>query len=62
MPRGEEQQQFLEQIKHREELIAEMDARGPSLMDAMGGMFGNFSPFGDENDDDFYGDEDEDDW
>lgn len=60
MPRGELQQQYLEQIKEKERILAEMQARNPSMMDMLDRMFGGGGPpFGDE-DDDFYDYEDED--
>jgi tetratricopeptide (TPR) repeat protein len=59
MPRGEEQQQYLEQITEREQIIAEMNARNPSMMDVMDRIFSDgFGPDMDDDDDDF-GDEDE---
>jgi hypothetical protein len=60
MPRGERQQQYLDQIQDKEAIIAKFNARGPSMMDAFSGFFnGGFGPpFEDE--DDFYDYEDED--
>lgn len=58
IPRGEEQQRYLEQIKEREEIIAEINARMPSMNDMIDGFFGGgFGPnFGEDefgpNDDD----------
>ena len=60
MPRGELQQQYLEQIKEREQIIAEFNARNPSMMDMMDRFFtGGFGP---DLDDDDFGDEDDEFW
>jgi tetratricopeptide (TPR) repeat protein len=58
MPRGEQQQQYFEQIKTREEILAEMNARASSMMGGLRGFFGGFEDF--EDDDDF--DDFEDGW
>jgi tetratricopeptide (TPR) repeat protein len=59
LPRGEEQEQLLEQIMERDQIIAEIEARNPSLMDVMERFFrdGPFDPDddeGDEEDDRFW--------
>ena len=53
MPRGEQQQQFLEQIKEKEEIIAKLDAGRPEMFSMMERLFGGFDGgFDDEDDDD----------
>ena len=55
MPRGEEQQQYLEQIKEREDAVKEIRALGSSLEAMMDHMFGGM-----DGDDDFEDDDEED--
>ena len=64
MPRGEEQQRYLEQIKEREEIIAEINARMPSMNDMMDRFFsGGFGPnFGEDDEDEFGPDDDDGGW
>ena len=57
MPRGELQQQYLEQVKECEKVISELNARNPSMMDVMDRVFTDFGPYADE-DDDFDDDDD----
>ncbi len=53
MPRGEQQQQFLEQLKEKEEILQDIDARNPGFMDIFSQMFGGFGGgFDEESDDD----------
>jgi tetratricopeptide (TPR) repeat protein len=59
MPPGEHQQTYLEQIREREQLIAQIAARSPTFLDMMDGMFSD-GPFPD--DDDFYDDDDDEFW
>ncbi|MSQ97180.1 MAG: hypothetical protein EXR98_21875 [Gemmataceae bacterium] len=61
LPPGEQQQQYVEQIKEKEKTIAEMNARSPAMMDVLDRMFGGGfgPPLGDEEDD-FFDYEDED--
>lgn len=59
MPRGEQQQQLLEKIKLRDEKIAEIDARNPSMSDVMDRIFGGF---GADMGEDFDEDEEEGFW
>jgi tetratricopeptide (TPR) repeat protein len=63
MPRGELQQQYLEQIQELEKVIAEMNARNPSMIDIMDRFYSPFNPFGDDDDEDDFDDDDEyEDW
>lgn len=57
MPRGEEQQRYLDAIKVSEGFIAELNARHPSMTDMLDRMFGDFGP--DMDDDDDYDDEED---
>jgi hypothetical protein len=60
MPRGELHQQYLEQIKGLEKLIAELNARNPSMRDMMDRFFTGFGPgMDDDEDDDFDFDDDD---
>jgi tetratricopeptide (TPR) repeat protein len=53
LPRGEQQQQFLELIKSREAELAELSANNPSMRDVMDRIFGGFGPdMGDDDDED----------
>src|ERR1019366_2972513 len=54
LPRGEQQQQFLEQIQKKEKIIAELGAGRATMFDMMDRIFGGFEPV-------FGGDEDEED-
>jgi tetratricopeptide (TPR) repeat protein len=53
LPRGEEQQQFLDQIKEQEELLAQLHARGPAMFDMLDQIFSGI----DDDDDEFDQDE-----
>ncbi len=62
MPRGELQQQYLQQVQEKEKVLAEISARNPSMADVLDRMFGDDgSPFGyeDEDEDDFFDYEDD---
>jgi tetratricopeptide (TPR) repeat protein len=61
MPRGELQQQYLEQVKECEKVISELNARNPSMRDVMDRFFTDFGPYADE-DDDFDDDDDDEFW
>jgi tetratricopeptide (TPR) repeat protein len=50
LPRGEEQEQLLEQIKERDQIIAEFETRNPSLMDVMERFFRDGSLDPDDDD------------
>ena len=52
IPRGEQQQQFQEQIQEKEKIIAELDAGRPSMFHMMERMFGGFGPEMDDDEDD----------
>jgi len=52
MPRGEQQQQYLEKIQEYEKLIAELAAGRFSMLDALGSMFDQFGGFDDEFEED----------
>jgi tetratricopeptide (TPR) repeat protein len=56
MPRGEQQQRYLDAIKEKEAIIAELSARDPSLTDVFDRIFGDFDPDMDEDDDEDYDD------
>jgi tetratricopeptide (TPR) repeat protein len=56
MPRGEEQQQFLDAIKEKEDLLAELHARRPAMFEMLDDIFGDL---GDEDDDRGFDDDDE---
>ncbi|MBI2807223.1 MAG: tetratricopeptide repeat protein [Planctomycetes bacterium] len=67
MPRGELQQQFMEEIKEKEKIITELNSRRPGMMDMFDNFFnsGGFGPmFGDEDEDEdaFYDEFDDDDF
>jgi tetratricopeptide (TPR) repeat protein len=51
LPRGELQQQLLEEIQHKEEVTAALEARNRGMMDVFDRVFGG-GPFGDDYDDD----------
>ncbi len=56
MPRGEQQQRYLDAIKDKEEIIAGLSARGSTMMDVFDRIFGDFEP--DFDDDEGYDDDD----
>jgi tetratricopeptide (TPR) repeat protein len=51
MPRGEQQQQYLEKLKDYEKLFAEIAAGQFSMFDALGSIFDKFGPMDDDDDD-----------
>ena len=59
IPRGEQQQQLLEQIQEKEEMIAALNAGRPNMFSMMERLFGGFGP-GDDDFEDF--DDDDDGW
>ena len=60
IPRGEQQQQFLEQIKEKEEMIAALNAGRPTMFSMMERLFGG--GFGPDFGEDDYDDEEDDGW
>jgi tetratricopeptide (TPR) repeat protein len=56
MPRGEEQQQLMDEIKAKDEITTQMEARRGAMMDAIDRIFGGYDP--DENDDDDFDEDD----
>ncbi|MSU77531.1 MAG: hypothetical protein EXS16_05465 [Gemmataceae bacterium] len=59
IPRGELQEQFLDQLKEKEEFIQQIDARNPQFMDIFSKMFDHFGS-GIDDDEDEFDDENED--
>jgi tetratricopeptide (TPR) repeat protein len=57
MPRGEQQQQLLDQLKQKEKIIAELTAGRMSMFDMMDRLFSGFGGFGDEDEDEEYWDD-----
>jgi tetratricopeptide (TPR) repeat protein len=55
MPRGEQQERYLDEIKEKEAFIAELKSRHPSMMDVLDRIMGGFGP--DMDDDDYDGGE-----
>jgi tetratricopeptide (TPR) repeat protein len=55
LPRGEQQQQYLERMKRQEEVIAELNAQRPTMFDFLGDIL-DPDAF-DEDDEDIFGDE-----
>ena len=53
LPRGEQQQRYLDTIQEKEKLIAELSARDPSMMDVFGRIFDDFEADMDENGEDY---------
>lgn len=51
MPRGEEQQRLLEDIKEKEQILTQMHARQGSMMNVLDELFGGFGPDMGDNDD-----------